>query len=207
MNEDTTEALALLRRAAAKRPDDVGIMQKLFAACIQTGLFDDATQAFFDLVTSRPDWPQVHFETLGRHAGRMLAQMLDAFERAATGQPSNSLGWYGIGLVQQLLQNQQAAADAFRKGLTAMPRFAALHYNLGVALMDDVAEATEELYQASACSGTMAEPHYALATNYMMTDSDKAIYHYREFVRLAPPHLRAYVDQAQMSLHLLGAVE
>jgi tetratricopeptide (TPR) repeat protein len=207
MKDGTNEAITLLRRAAEKRPDDLSIKEKLFGAYITAGLFDDAVQEFFNLVRSRPDWPQVHFENIGRYSSGAVGRVHSAFERAATAQPSNALAWYGLGFMQQILGNQKAAGEAFRQGISANSAFAPLHYNLGVALMDDADQAAQHLQNAIACSPTMAEPHYALATIYMTRNRKKAIYHFREFMRLAPPHLQGFIEEARFSLQLLGDPE
>ena len=54
MNERVSEALALLRGAIKKRPDDISLRQKLFDATVQAGLFDEAVQAFTELVQIQP---------------------------------------------------------------------------------------------------------------------------------------------------------
>ena len=204
MKEQVIEALGLLRRAAEKRPDDLSIKEKLLGAYLRAGLFDEAVEEFFSLVHRKPDWPQVHFETLGRQAGRTSTELHAAFERAAADQPNNALAWYGLGFMQQLMGDQRAADAAFRRGISANPSFAPLHYNLGVALMDYPDQAARHLHQATTLSSAMAEPHYALATIYMTQDRVKAVYHYERFIRLAPPYLQGYIEQAQASLQLLG---
>ena len=73
MNERVSEALALLRGAAEKCPDDISIRQKLFDACVRAGLFDEAVQAFTALVRTQPEWPQFHFDTLARGLGGSVA--------------------------------------------------------------------------------------------------------------------------------------
>jgi len=204
MNERISEAMALLRGAAEKRPNDIGIRQKLFDACIRAGLFDEAVQAFTALVRTQPEWPQFHFDTLARGVGDALAKVRAAFELAAAEQPGDALVWYGLGFVWQLLANQEAAGSAFRRGIAAAPEFAALHYNMGVVLMDDAEQAAEHLHRAVACSPTMAEPHFPLGTIYMTRNRVKAAHHLREFIRLAPRYLQGYVGQARLSLQLLG---
>jgi Flp pilus assembly protein TadD len=204
MNERVSEALELLRGAAKKRPDDISLRQKLFDACIRVGLFDEAVQVFTELVQIQPEWSQFHFDTVARSSGGSVGELRTTFERAAVKQPHDALIWYGLGFIWQLLGDQEAAGKAFRRGIAAAPKFAALHYNLGVTLMDDAEQAAEHLQRAVACSPTIAEPHLSLGTIYMTQDRVKAAHHFREFIRLAPAYLQGYTGQAQLSLQLLG---
>jgi Flp pilus assembly protein TadD len=204
MNERVSEALALLRGAAERRPDDISLRQKLFDACVRAGLFDEAVQAFTELVQIQPDWPQFHFDAVARSSGGSVGEFRTAFERAAAKRPHDALIWYGLGFIWQLLGNQEAAGKAFRRGIAEAPKFAALHYNLGITLMDDAGQAAAHLQRAVACSPTIAEPHFPLGTIYMTQDRVKATHHFREFIRLAPDYLEGYTGQARLSLQRLG---
>jgi tetratricopeptide (TPR) repeat protein len=210
MSKNVEEALALLRNAAADRPEDFSIRQRLVEACLRAGQSDEAVREFRALVTSTPEYSQVHFETLGRASrGGYEDALCTAFERATKSDPEDPLTWYGLGLSRQLRNDQDGATDAFKAGIQKGPyRFwALLEYNLGVAVMDYPMQAEMWLVDAAQHSPNMAEPHYALGTLYMTREPMKAAYHFREFIRLAPPHLQSVADNARFSLKLLGEVD
>jgi tetratricopeptide (TPR) repeat protein len=206
MDKQLDEALTLLRSAAQKRPADPAIRQRLFEACVKSGLCDEAVAEFIGLVKAQPSWPQVQFDTLNRLVpAATMPAIFAAFERAAAVTPANALVWYGLGRACQVVKtDQQGAAEAFRRGIAADPRFAAMHYNLAVALMDRRAEAAEYAHRAVECDPDMAEPHYILGSYYMIRDRAKSEHHFRKFIALAPPHLHSYVGGAQVSLQLLA---
>lgn len=73
--------------------------------------------------------------------------------------------------------------------------------------MDNPFQAEIWLEGATQCSPRMAEPHYALGTLYMTRDHQRAAHHFREFIRLAPPHLQSVAHNARMSLQMMGEEE
>lgn len=207
MTPNVDEALALLRGAAARKPEDFTIRQRLVEACARAGRYDEAAREFAALVKATPDFPQVHFDALAR-AGQVAdgGDLCRAFERATQAAPNDVLAWYGLGLTRQSHNDQDGAADAFKAGLKVAQHNGLLQYNLGVILMDRPAMAEVWLGGAVRCAPKMAEPHYALGTIFMTRDRERAVHHFREFIRLAPTHLAGYADRARRSLEMLGEV-
>ena len=204
MNEQVSEALTQLRGVIKKCPDDISLRKKLFYSTVQAGLFDEAVKAFTELVQTQPEWSQLHYDTIEHIPSSSRGELWVAFEQAALEQPDDALVWYGLGFFWQLVGGQEEAANAFRRGIAVAPKFAALHYNLGVTLMNDAKKAAEHFQRALACSPTIAEPHFALGTIYMTHDRIKAAHHFREFIRLAPAYSQEYINEARSILQLLG---
>jgi tetratricopeptide (TPR) repeat protein len=205
MNQNVDEGLALLRSAAEKKPDDFGIRQRLIEACFQARRPDEAVHEFAALVKATPDYPQAHFDALKRASMIVpVGDLRSAFERATKAAPADWVAWYGLGFVRQLVDDQDGAADAFKAGIKVAPRRGLLQYNLGVALMDKPLQAEIWLRGAIQYSPKMAEPHYALGILYMTRDRHRAADHFREYIRLAPPHEQQVTHSARMSLQMLG---
>ena len=204
MTPNVAEGIALLRSAATKKPDDFTIRQRLLEACARAGQFDDVVREFADLVRAFPLYPQVHFEALGRAATVSSPQSFcTAFEQAALATPNDHVAWYGLGLSRQLVHDQVGATEAFKAGLRANQHAVLLQYNLGVALLGQPFQAVMWLEGVTRFSPQMAEPYYALGSIYMDQDASRAITLFHDFIRLAPPHLEAYVRQAKLHLQLL----
>jgi Flp pilus assembly protein TadD len=204
LSGNVDEGLGLIRSVVRKHPDDFTVRQRLIEACVRGGRLDQAVQEFSELTRVTPNFPQVHFDALARAGSFLPIELRHAFERATVASPTDAIAWYGLGLLHQLTNDQDEAANAFKQGIAADQHHALLHYNLGVALMDDPNQAELFLRDAIKYNSKMAEPHYALGTLYLDRDQKRAAAHFLTFIQLAPPHLQTFTTNARATLEVIG---
>lgn len=208
MTELVGEAVALLERAAAARPDDVVIRHKLTHALAKAGRFGDTVTSVLRAVAAHPEWTQAHYELLETltNAGYGEGVNRAVHERAAQ-EAGNAVVWYVLGMSYQTLGRHDEAVAAYRKGLERDPTSAVLLNNLGSALKITSGDAAciHHQQQAIAHSTTLAEPHYVLGVLFMKTGRhEEATKHFETFLELGQPYLKEYLNDARFSLSLMA---
>jgi tetratricopeptide (TPR) repeat protein len=213
MDKELNDAIRMLKKVLQKQPDDLEIHERLLKALVTAGFFTEIPEYFISMVRVKPLWTQFHYEIVG---------MMNMVSSSAGGQairhefqvnteknPKEVFYWYGLGLINQTLSDQPAAATAYLAAIKADPSYAPAYHNLGVAL-----RLCGEWSEALACheiavkiSSNLAEAHYALGVMYMrQSQYVEARSHFTEFVRLAPPYLDTYVQEAEISIAALSKV-
>jgi predicted O-linked N-acetylglucosamine transferase (SPINDLY family) len=129
------QALAALRAALARRPDDLDLMQMLALMLVQSGQHDEALVWLERAVAARPQavgYRNNYANALmqrGRHADA-LAQ----WEQAVAIEPGYALGWLGVTGARLHLRDSQGAKAAAERGLALRPGWPQLTQQLMLAL-------------------------------------------------------------------------
>ena len=163
------DAVALLRRAHWRHPDDFWINHDLAMRLHNLGSpQDDAAIVHFTAALAlRPNSPGVwvNFGTALHNNGR-LDDTIRAYERAITLKPDYATAHYNLGTALADKGRTDDAIHAFERAIALKPDYAKAHNNLGFALKakgrtDDAIRAYE---QAVALKPDYAGAYYNLAT-------------------------------------------
>jgi tetratricopeptide (TPR) repeat protein len=155
------EAVDLVGRAVALRPNDAGLQLNLGNALKALGRLDGAIERFRNALTLAPEFPLAHYNLgnayalAGRHA-----DAVDAFERSLRLQPNDASTYNNLGNALHAIGRSDEAMAAFSRALALRPGHAGAHNNLGMALaaLGRADEAIEQFRAALA-----AQPNYVAA--------------------------------------------
>lgn len=208
MSKEFEDAIRMLEEALQKKPDDIEIHERLLKALVRSRCFSKVPGGFVKMVHTKPLWTQFHYEIMMTlvfmGAGTSIRQ---EFQVLTGRDPREVFYWYGLGLVSQALTDQRAAVMAYRAAIEADPSYAPAYHNLGIALRlsGKESEALACHEKAISICPNLAEAYYALGVMYMKPGQYlKAKSYFAEFVRVAPPYLDTYVQEAEQSLLLLS---
>lgn len=155
------EAVDLVGRAVALRPDDAGLQLNLGNALKALGRLDGAIERFRNALSLAPEFPLAHYNLgnayalAGRHA-----DAVDAFERSLRLQPNDASTYNNLGNALHAIGRSDEAIAAFSRALALRPGHAGAHNNLGMALaaLGRPDEAIDQFRAALA-----AQPNYVAA--------------------------------------------
>lgn len=155
------EAVDLVGRAVALRPDDAGLQLNLGNALKALGRLDGAIERFRNALSLAPEFPLAHYNLgnayalAGRHA-----DAVDAFERSLRLQPNDASTYNNLGNALHATGRSDEAIAAFSRALALRPGHAGAHNNLGMALAA-IGRPDEAIDQFRAA--LTAQPNYVAA--------------------------------------------
>ncbi|NUO50494.1 MAG: tetratricopeptide repeat protein [Polyangiaceae bacterium] len=148
--------------------------------------------------------------TLHSKQGR-LVDAIKELQTALDKKPSRIEAHAALGVAYEQQNNTKLAEESFRKAIKGNDKVPEWHYNLGKLLSNrnDVKGATPELEKAlelaadkNPAPGWATNAHFILGKAYETGDKAKAVTHYSEFLRLAPPD-HAYRKEAEQAIERL----
>jgi len=175
------EAIELLEKAAAVRPDDLPLRLNLASSYAAVGRFADAERLFRDALARDPSVfeAQLNLANVLRDQGR-IEEALAAYDSALTIDPAQAGAARQVAQLLKRLGRNDAALDAYKRAIELDPNNARLHFQLGslqqqrgdkssaienftraVALKPDYAAAAVNLGAALQEDGHMAEAEAA----------------------------------------------
>jgi tetratricopeptide (TPR) repeat protein len=186
------EAVAVLRRAYARHPDDFWVNFQLAASLMKLAppRAHEAARHYTAALVSRPESAAVYLN-LGvalQDAGA-IDEALAALERATALEPTFALAYNNLGNALARKGRREEAEAAFREAIRLRPNLHEAHYNLGSTLWDmgRPDEALQAFKAALAIKPDFAPAYAALAYRYRRLGRlDEAITAYRDFLRLEP---------------------
>lgn len=126
----------MLRKLAAKYPQDPHVFYHLGVVCKSRGKTPEAADAYQRTLAADPEHPHAMLN-LGaiRLEERDLAAAKAAFERLVSIKPDYTLGWFNLGLVRVEEGDLDAAVKCFETVLAADPENVGTLFQLASALM------------------------------------------------------------------------
>ena len=129
------EAVDLVGRAVALRPDDPALQLNLGNALKALGKLDDAIDRFRNALTLAPEFALAHYNLGNAYAAaERHADAVDAFRRSLRLQPGDPSTYNNLGNALHALGRHDEAIEAFSRALALRPDHAGAHNNLGMAL-------------------------------------------------------------------------
>ncbi len=125
------EAIELLERGAALRPDDLTLQLNLAASYAAVGRFSDAERLFRAALARDPSVfeAQMNLANVLRDQGR-IEEALAAYGSALTIDPAQAGAARQVAQLLRRLGRGSAAVDAFRRAIELDPNNAQLHFQL-----------------------------------------------------------------------------
>lgn len=205
----TEQLVAQIRAASRSTVGDLESYVALLSSHLEKKCLDETAEEFDGIVREHAEWAQLHFDIFDRLVKQGQGDMLrQAFEEAIGRRPGHATACYGLGLVLQSADEQDSAILHFRQAAQLDPQLApAAYHNIGVAYLTkrELNEAIVAAREAVHRSSTIAEPHYLLGVLWESRgDRAKSLKHFQKFVDLAPPYLSTYVNNARMTIMMLG---
>jgi tetratricopeptide (TPR) repeat protein len=155
------EAIELLERAAALRPDDLPLQLNLAASYAAIGRFNDAERLFRAALARDPTVfeAQMNLANVLRDQGR-IEEALAAYGSALTIDPAQAGAARQVARLLSRLGRDTAAVDAYKRAIALDPNNARLHFQLGSLYQQhgDRAAAIENFTRA-----VTLKPDYAAA--------------------------------------------
>lgn len=159
------EALACLRQAHAKGPDEVRALNLMGTACHRLKRYEEAAAYYEQAAARQPGNVAIRI-----NLGNALVELrrydhaLAAFRKAAKLQPALAGAQLNIGLVLRQLSRLAEARDHLAKAVVLDPGFAQAHYHLATVLNDlgRQEEALASLDTALKIEPDLAEAHLKL---------------------------------------------
>ena len=194
------EGIALLRRAAAIRSEDVKILVNLGWALRAKGALADAAETTRRAVDLTPD----HWAA-SNNLGAILLEMgrmeeaVQIFTQAAKHWPNDPRIHNNLGLGLKELGQLELAINTFRQAAALAPSYAETHYNLGLALSETGchADAIRSYIEAIRLNPNDARPRLSLGLTYKAQgELVKAEMQFREGIRLQPREPAGYRNLA-----------
>lgn len=129
------EAVDLVGRAVALRPEDPALHLNLGNALKALGKLDDAIDRFRNALTLAPEFALAHYNLGNAYAAaERHADAVDAFRRSLRLQPGDASTYNNLGNALHALGRHDEAIEAFSHALALRPDHAGAHNNLGMAL-------------------------------------------------------------------------
>jgi tetratricopeptide (TPR) repeat protein len=156
----------------------------------QQGKFDEAIEAFNDVLKEKPDFAEGYYN-LGmaylRKGDVDLAQ--EKMEKTIELKPDFIEGYFGLGQVYIEKKEEQKAAEIFQKAIDIKPDDAKIFVNLGALYFslnkDDLA--LDNLLKAKELDPQLPNTYYQLGLLYFSKEELKrAVENFEKFVELAP---------------------
>ncbi len=121
-------------------------------------------------------------------------------------EPDNPLGYVGVGSCRFFADDELAAEENYRKALELDPNSTGALSGMGAIsyIQGNYIDAIEWYQKAIDLNHDLGDAHYGLGISYDATgQTELAIYHFDEFLKLAPdPNLATYARERVLELRL-----
>ncbi|MBK1658372.1 tetratricopeptide repeat protein [Paracraurococcus ruber] len=166
LGPNSPDALPLLRRAAAERPGDVPLRERLAATAEAAGRNAEAAEALRQ-ANALQGPTQQRLTWLGRlelRAGNLPAA-IEAHEQAVVLWPQSASAHAGLGLARDLAGDAAGAQEAYRRAIALAPQDWGPRANLGLSLVlsRQAPEAVQALAEAEYAPGAPRRARHNLA--------------------------------------------
>lgn len=168
---NTAEAIPVLRRALALKPDFERAKYALGIALQMNGESTEASAEMREIRQLHQSRAQlVQSKKLISDGVELFKQQkwqaaLEQFQASAAMTPALPASYYYVAQAETRLDEPQKAIEAYKKAIELKPDYAEAHMALGIlyARMEDYAPAMQQLHEAVLSDGDLADAHYNFA--------------------------------------------
>ncbi len=208
------EAIDLMRRAIALRPNFPGAYSNLGQALKELDRLDEAETALRRAIALQRDLAEAHHNLGNVMLARQRNQeAADCYRAAVKHRPGYAQAWYNLGQAMRALEQKEEAIACYRTAINLQPSYAPPCNNLGLLLheMGRTDEAVTFARRAVAGQPDDAESQNNLGVILQAQGNlEEAAEHYRRAVSLRKPYAEAWSNLggvARMRGELHEAVE
>jgi len=204
---DYEQAVAALKKAQEKKPQDIKINYNLAQALQKAGRFQEAEEAYKSLAAINPDDANVYYSTILRmydEAGQN-DKAIEAAKKLIELNPQSEINVYNLGIMYMKLERFDEAIDTFKKVLEIRPGYAYAFYNIGFCYSKQkkYKESIEAFEKFVELSPDSADGWFNIGVGYMLIKKfSKAIEPLQKSIELRPQYGLAYYNLAITFLNL-----
>ena len=201
------EAINAYKRALEEKPDDVSICTKLAETYQMGNQFDNAAEAYENLVRLDPSQATFYYGKVVKmyDSAGDYEKAIKAAEKIVELNPKSELAVYNLAIMYQKLEKPKQAIETLKKALIINPNYDLAYYNIGLNYfkLENYKEAVDAFKKFIEITPDNADAWYNIGVGYMqLKNFEAALEPLRKSLELRPDYNFALYNLAITYLNL-----